>query len=50
MTVGEYLTEQDIDIDEVTLQTDDGQIIDNPGCLICNCEVLNVDGNILIVR
>ena len=50
MTLGEYLDEKDLDIDDVFLVDENGKKIINPGTLIQYCEVIRMDGNKLVIR
>ena len=50
MLLGEYLEEHDLNYCDVVLKTEDGKTIENPGCLIDNCVVLEVNGNELMIR
>ena len=50
MRLGEYMDKNNLDYDDVILKTEDGKVIVNPGCLIDNCEIIEVTGNELIIR
>lgn len=50
MLLGEYLEMWGLDFSDVILKTEDGKIIENPGCLIDNCDILQVVGNELTIR
>lgn len=51
MLLGEYLDEHDLDYKDVILKTEDGRPIERPyGCLLQYCEVLEVNGNEIVVR
>lgn len=50
MKLSEYLAEHDLDYEDVILKTEDGKIITDYGCLIQYCDVLEVNGNEIIIR
>ena len=50
MTLGEYLDEHDLNYGDVILKKETGEIIASYGCLIQYCDVLEVNGNELIIR
>lgn len=50
MHLGEYLEENNLDFCDVILKTEDGKIIENPGCLINYCDILEINGNELTIR
>ena len=50
MKLSEYLAEHNLDYEDVSLKTEDGKIITSYGCLIQYCDVLEVNGNEIIIR
>lgn len=50
MKLGEYLDEHNLDYDDVILKKESGEVITSYGCLIQYCDVLEVNGNELIIR
>ena len=50
MRLGEYMEEYGLNYDDVILKKENGDIIENPGCLIEYCDILEINGNELIIR
>lgn len=50
MLLGEYLEEHDLNYSDVILKNENGKVIASPGCLIDCCDILEINGNELIIR
>ena len=50
MYLEEYLEEQDLDYEDVFLKKENGEVIEDYGCLIRYCTVLKVDGKEITIR
>lgn len=51
MSLGEFMDKYDFDFEDIVLKSNITDfIIRDPGCLICHCEVMGVNGNIITVR
>ena len=50
MRLCEYLEENGLNYCDVILKTESGKIIENPGCLIDYCNILEINGNELTIR
>lgn len=50
MLLGEYLEENNLNYDDVILKKENGEVIEDYGCLIQYCEVVKVNGSELTIR
>ena len=49
MVLGDYLNENNLEYCEVILKKENGEVIEDYGCLIQYCEVLEVNGSELTI-
>ena len=50
MLLGEYLEKNDLNYNDVILKMENGEIIENPGCLIQYCDILEIKENEITIR
>lgn len=50
MRLGEYLEINNLNYDDVILKKENGEIITSFGCLIDYCDILEINGNEIIIR
>ena len=50
ITLGDYLDENNLDFDEVTLKNEKGEVITMVGTLLQYCFVINVNGKVITIR